>query len=342
MGLNFASLSYSYDQAPVLHDVSFEARRGEITCLLGPSGCGKTTLLNLAAGLLEIQAGQISLDETTLAAPGMSPPPEKRPVGLVFQDGALFPHMTVEQNVGFGLTSDEHQTPRIDTLLDQVDLKEFRARYPDQLSGGQQQRVALVRALAPRPDVVLLDEPFANIDNQLRRVIREDTRRMLRDAGTIAIMVTHDPEEAIEIADHLVIMEAGQIIQAGPPDRIYDAPETATVACMFGNGQQIQGSIESNEIQTEFGNWHVPCLASPTSQKGSATLVVRPDALDVTVEEAGTCFVTDIRSTGPFIRVVLSSEAGAQLVCHSHGGSSVTEGTRVQVSPAANSVFVYP
>ena len=337
MALAFTEIAHAYETTPALSNVSFTAERGLITCLLGPSGCGKTTLLNLAAGILSIQSGEITLDGAVLASMGNCPPPEKRPVGLVFQDGALFPHMTVGQNVAFGRK--QAQPAEIESLLDQVGLSGYSDRMPSQLSGGQQQRVALIRALATRPSVVLLDEPFANIDNQLRRAIREDTRAMLKASNAVAIMVTHDPEEAIEIADGLVILEAGTIAQLGTPEQVYRAPNSVPVAAMFGNGQVLSAQVSEAGVTTPFGVWPTECLNAVLPLSGAVDLVVRPDALSLT---SGDLLVMDRRVIGPLQRVIVMAPDGSRLVCHQPTGGGLHDSDRAGLVPAQGSVFAYP
>ena len=206
MSLIFSHISHSYGTSSILDDISLEARPGEILCLLGPSGCGKTTLLNLAAGISPLQTGNISIDGQDLASDQFSLPPEKRPIGLVFQDGALFPHLSVKKNIEFGIVKHPDKSSITSNLLAQVGLAGLEDRFPHTLSGGQQQRVAVARALAPEPRVLLMDEPFANIDIMLRRRLREDIRQVLKSRNCISIMVTHDPEEAMEISDSLAII----------------------------------------------------------------------------------------------------------------------------------------
>ena len=241
MSLEFQGVGHRYGRDEVLKGVTLTAKQGEITCLLGASGSGKSTLLRLAAGLERIQAGEIRLDGGVLSKPGIDPPPERRPVGLVFQDQVLFPHKTALDNVAFGLRELDPRQRRIvaQANLDAVGLGGFSKRYPDTLSGGQQQRVALARALAPAPRVMLLDEPFANVDATLRRSLREDARRALRKSGSIAVIVTHDPDEALELADRIAVMDSGRIVQIDTPDAIWRQPKGRAVAGLFGEAQHL-------------------------------------------------------------------------------------------------------
>ena len=305
MSLRFDQVSHRYGDETVLRDVTLAARAGEITCLLGPSGSGKSTLLRLAAGLERLQSGTIRLDGGILAEPGREPPPEQRPIGLVFQDHVLFPHMTVRGNVAFGLrelgASERHRVA--ETSMAAVGLAGLADRYPHTLSGGQQQRVALARALAPVPRAILLDEPFANVDATLRRTLREDARRALRSTGGITLLVTHDPEEALELGDHIAILEDGRIVQAGSPNDIWHRPDHKTVAELFGQAQHVHGNLQDGVVATAFGN--LPYQANDAN--GPVDVVVRPN--DVVLHPASQGpRVVDIRFLGDRYTVFVEHE----------------------------------
>ena len=211
MGLSLERVSHAYGEYEVFSDVSFSVADGEIVCLLGPSGCGKTTLLRLAAGLEKLQTGRVTLSDGVAADRETHVPPELREVGLMFQDFALFPHLSVSDNVAFGLNTlpDVEKRQRVINILMQVNMFEKRADYPHQLSGGQQQRVALARALAPNPAVMLLDEPFSGLDQNLRISLREETLGILKTSNVATLLVTHDPEEAMFMADRILVMGPG-------------------------------------------------------------------------------------------------------------------------------------
>ena len=296
MSLEFRAIAHAYDGAPVLSDLSLQAASGETLCLLGPSGCGKTTLLRLAAGLTPVQAGEIWLGGETLASRSVNPPPEARPVGLVFQEGALFPHLTVADNVGFALNGGTDQRSTIVSgLLDRVGLAGFDARYPHTLSGGQQQRVALARALAAEPRVMLLDEPFASIDITLRRQLREDMRLVLKEAGVITILVTHDPDEALDMADRIAVLEQGRVAQVGLPEALFDAPASPGVAALIGGAQHVSANISDTGVRTPFGELSLSAIRGE-APRGDALLMVRPAA--GALGPGGQCRVADVRSTG--------------------------------------------
>lgn len=277
--LRVQGLTMQYDDSEILRGLDLEVRPGEFLALLGPSGCGKTTALRLIAGFEQPRSGAIEVgnelvcDATTPG--GRWIPPEGRRVGMVFQDYALFPHLTVARNVGFGLprrTAD--RDARIAAALEIVGLQDLAERTPDQLSGGQQQRVALARALAPSPAVVLLDEPFSNLDADLRQTVREDVRHILRDAGATAILVTHDQEEALSIADRVAVMLDGRIVQAGPPEEIYHRPASRAVAEFVGDVQFLPGVASGRRAATVLGD--IP-LHAP--HDGPVDVMLRPEML---------------------------------------------------------------
>ena len=346
MSLVFEDIHHRYGGEPVLRGVSFAARPGEVTCLLGPSGGGKSTLLRLAAGLEAVQAGAVCLDGNRLSAPGRGRPPEQRPVGMVFQDHVLFPHLTVAANVAFGLRGpDGRERQRIvDEGLAAVGLRTLAQRYPHTLSGGEQQRVALARALAPAPRVMLLDEPFANVDVTLRRRLREDTRRALRQAGGIALIVTHDPQEALEVADHIAFLHHGRIAQAGRPSEIWRRPAAAIVATSFGQAQRLRGRMREGKVETAFGV--LPrCPASPASgaptRSGEVDVVVRPAGIALRkAETADAATVRDIRFLGDR-HLVLLEAAGEVLRASCTELPTLRVGDRAVADFRAADTFVY-
>ncbi|WP_379920644.1 ABC transporter ATP-binding protein [Erythrobacter sp. R86502] len=310
MSLEFRHIAHAYGEVRALEDISFTAPAGEITCLLGASGCGKSTLLGLAAGLLRVQQGAIALGGQPLADARSSPPPEARPVGLVFQDGALFPHMTLRKNVAFGLP--RARRGEADNWLAKVGLEGMGARYPHELSGGQQQRAALARAMAPRPRVLLMDEPFASVDIVLRRKLRRECRILLREAGATVVLVTHDPAEAIDIGDRIAVMEYGRIIQFGTPQDLHHAPATASVGAIFSGAQVIAGANGAGGLDTPFGLWPSASLIGELPVASAFDLLVQADRL-VPVADLRGCTVRDVHPMGPRSRVLLEGENGATI-----------------------------
>ncbi|MCW1887557.1 ABC transporter ATP-binding protein [Luteolibacter flavescens] len=233
---NTISKRYRGNSRAAVDAASFGVAEGEILALVGESGSGKTTLLRILAGLETPDSGDIQLDERVISAPGTILPPERRGIGMVFQHHALFPHLTVERNIAFGIRRlpRKDRAERIASLLDLIGLPDFARRYPHELSGGERQRIALARALAPRPRLLLLDEPFSSLDARLRQSVRDDTRAVLKQHGTTAIFVTHDTDDALAVADKITVIREGVVQQSGAPPEIYRAPANAYVASFFG------------------------------------------------------------------------------------------------------------
>ena len=239
--LTLHDVSLSYGTTPALTDVSLVVPSGSVVAILGPSGCGKTTMLLSIAGLLPISSGHITVGSKLLSESGNTVAPENRGVGWVPQDASLFPHLNVADNIGFGLKKGAWKTDRVEELAELVGLTGFLERKPHHLSGGQAQRVALARALAPGPDVMLLDEPFAALDSVLRRGLAREVVELLRRAETTTVLVTHDREEALDLADFVVVMDQGRIVQVGTPVEIYESPETPWVASFVGDTVELAG-----------------------------------------------------------------------------------------------------
>jgi iron(III) transport system ATP-binding protein len=246
---------------------------GSLTAVLGPSGCGKTTLLRLVAGFERPDTGTIEIASRPVAGGGAYVPPERRRVGMVFQDYALFPHLDVAGNVAYALGR-RPDPARVDELLELVGLAGLGARRPHELSGGQQQRVALARALAQRPEVVLLDEPFSNLDAVLRAQVRGELRRILAESGVSGLLVTHDQEEALSLADHVAIMRAGVVEQAGTPEEVYLAPVSSWVASFLGAVDVIPGTAADGHVETELG-----VVPDGARHRGAVDVLIRPEAL---------------------------------------------------------------
>jgi len=269
---------------PVVHDVSFDVTDGEIFAILGPSGCGKTTTLRCVAGFERATEGTIATRGRTLSGPGVHVPPQERGVGLVFQDYALFPHLTVLDNVAFGVDAGtkKEQVARAKEALNMVGLNDFENRRPQHLSGGQQQRVALARALAPEPELILLDEPFSNLDALLRQETREEVRQLLKDKGMSAVLVTHDQQEALSFADRLAVMRGGQIDQVGTPEAVYDHPRTLFVAQFLGRTNLLLSRARGPEADTPLG-------PVPLAEEAEGTVMVslRPEHLTLKPPESG-------------------------------------------------------
>jgi iron(III) transport system ATP-binding protein len=275
----------------VLSGLNLEVPAGSLTAILGPSGSGKTTLLRVLAGFERADAGTVTIGAAVADGPGVHLPPERRRIGYVPQEGSLFPHLSVEANVGFGLARRDRRGPRTAELLDAVGLAGFARRYPHQLSGGQQQRVALARALAIRPEIVLLDEPFASLDAHLRASVRADVQQLLREAGTTAVLVTHDQDEALSTADLVAVLRDGTIAQCDAPQDLYARPIDADMARFIGDANLVEGVLDGGAVDTLLGRLAVEpgagWGAGPPPAHGPVTVLVRPEQVELGVGGAG-------------------------------------------------------
>lgn len=275
MSFGLHSIRLAFDGVPVIDGVELSAKSGETLCLLGPSGCGKTTLLRILAGLEAPNAGTVTLGETTVFSAGVNIPPEKRQVGFLFQDYALFPHLTVQQNVAFSIQGSPNVAREVADLLASVNLSGFENAMPSTLSGGQQQRVALARAMARRPHLMLLDEPFSGLDTELKLQLRESTHRLLKEHGITAVIVTHDPEEAMYMADRIALMYQGSIVQIASPLELYNRPVNQFCARFLGATLTLQGHNDGHSIRTVAGHFS----AKPDDPIGDISVLVRPESL---------------------------------------------------------------
>ena len=272
--ISVRGVSVGFDGVEVLHGVDLDVAEGSVVALLGPSGCGKTTLLRAIAGLETPSAGVVQVGSSVVSGEGVQVPPERRRIGMVFQDWALFPHLTVAGNVAFGLPRAERKGPKVAAALDLVGLAGFGHRAPGTLSGGQQQRVALARALAPEPSALLLDEPFSNLDTALRARVRTEVHELLHRVGITTVFVTHDQDEAFVLGDEVAVMSEGVIVQKAPPHRIYAEPADAWVARFVGDANLVPGSVDAGEAVTAVGR--VPLHADLA---GRVEVLLRPEDL---------------------------------------------------------------
>ncbi|MHA1599032.1 MAG: ABC transporter ATP-binding protein, partial [Alphaproteobacteria bacterium] len=329
----------------VLDNVALMVPAGELVCLLGPSGCGKSTLLRLAAGLDKVQHGTITIDDEIVATPDMHVPPERRRIGLMFQDYALFPHLNVIDNVGFGLlgmASDKMRSRSMEMLI-QVGMAAHAEKYPHMLSGGQQQRVALARALAPEPKLLLLDEPFSGLDTDMRQTIREETLNILKHSGVATLMVTHDPEEAMFMADRIKIIGSnGRILQAGRPHEIYYHPRHPFVAKLFGMMNRFTGVVDGGHINTPLGP-----VATDLDDGTWAEALIRPEGIILETGEAAGKAQVKVTSShllghDNIVRAQVADGAGKELYIRVHHAFEVELKKNISARIDPEYAFVFP
>lgn len=313
--LSFVDVCRSFGTAAAVKNVSIDLEPGEILCLLGPSGCGKTTLLRMAAGVEQPSSGQIILAGQEVAGPNVAVPPEKRGVGLMFQDFALFPHLTILENVAFGLRNLDRKTAREEAslALRRVGLEKYAKKYPHVLSGGEQQRVALARAIVPRPAVILMDEPFSGLDQRLRDSIRAETLALLKETRATCMLVTHDPQEAMWLADRIALMRAGRLVQLGSPSELYQHPVDAEAARFFSDFNEFDADVANNKINTPLG-----VMPAEDAQNGSkAHVMIRPQGIvqAANAKQKGfEGYVSNVRFVGDSTVVMLNVEGLDQLI----------------------------
>ncbi|SKC33318.1 Fe(3+) ions import ATP-binding protein FbpC [Photobacterium piscicola] len=338
--LSVADLSCCYHGQPILQDLSLAVERGEIVCLLGASGCGKTTLLKAIAGLLPLANGSMAINDRTIVDQQLCLPPEQRNIGMIFQDYALFPHLTVAENIAFGLRywDKPRVTAKIKQMLELVHLTELDDRYPHQLSGGQQQRVAIARALANEPDLILLDEPFSNIDTQVRHSLIRDIRQIFKDQGVTAIFVTHSREEAFAFADKMAVMNHGVIEQFGTATELYYQPSSRFVAEFLGVGSYLPATVTANQqLLTPFGEQ--TCAAEPPLMTGTyVDWLLRPQHLTVMPETEGSAVIIEQQFMGDSCRYIVEFE-GHKLVINSNLLLNVGQRVTVNVIPHSAVIF---
>lgn len=330
--IRFQNVNKRYGETVAVHELHLGLRKSTITVLLGSSGCGKTTTLRLIAGLEKPDTGNIWIGERQVSGDQVWVSATQRQIGLVFQDYALFPHLTVAQNIAFGISgmSTAVQKKRIADLLDLVGLMGLDGRYPHQLSGGQQQRVALARALAPSPTVMLLDEPFSNLDASLRQTMREDVRRILHEAKVTTVFVTHDQEEALRLADELVIMDNGRVLQSGAPAIVYRYPTSLRVARFLANVNVVAGEAQQGVVETPLGRLplHKPDLT------GAVDVVLFPETISVTPDPQGEVLIEQISYFGFHQLVTLRLGNGDLLEARTWSHAELAVGEKVRATVA--------
>ncbi len=336
--LQLERVTRRFGRRAAVDGASLTVGKGETVCLLGPSGCGKTTTLRIAAGVEHADEGRILIDGATMQDAGIFVPPEKRGVGLMFQDFALFPHLSVLRNVAFGLDrlASLDRTARAMAELERVGLAHLARAYPHQLSGGEQQRVALARALAPAPHLMLMDEPFSGLDERLRDAVRDRTLDVLKQSGAAALVVTHDPSEAMRIADRIALMRTGRIVQAGSPDEVYNRPVDAEAAAFFSDHAVVVGRVLRGAMDTALGRFD----ARGFGEGASAQVLIRPEAVEI-VSTGGTgAQVTRWRLIGATGLAKLEAQ-GIALMARTPAHPVLAVGQTVQIRIVAERLLVF-
>jgi iron(III) transport system ATP-binding protein len=342
--LQIRELSHHYASKQVLDSINIGLIAGEILALVGPSGCGKSTLLRLIAGLEPLQAGEIQLDGEVIASHSHQRAAEQRQIGMVFQDFALFPHLSLLDNVAFGLSRlpAAQRRARALAMLARVGLAERADDAPHMLSGGQQQRVALARALAPQPRLLLLDEPFSNLDVRLRHRLRQETQQLLREMRCASILVTHDPEEAMYMADRIALLRDGQVVQIGSPASLYFAPQTPFATEFFGDVNILQGELRQETVDTPLGRFAAP----PLGEGRQVHIMIRPEALQLSAQSSADSQAVIVQSChhlGAYSRIDLRLEAAEPLSLQAEiaGAPAWPTGTRLHVRCETRGVFIF-
>lgn len=346
--LKLDRISKRFSDTPVVDSVSLKLRKGELLSLLGSSGCGKTTLLRLIAGFERPQSGSIELSGQEVAGANRWLPPEQRDIGMVFQDYALFPHLTVAQNVGFGLQKSHRKRSShppqqakkmIAEAIGQVGLSGLEKRYPHELSGGQQQRVALARALAPQPALILLDEPLSNLDVQVRSHLRQEIRSILKTTGSTAIFVTHDQEEALSISDRVAVMNQGRLEQLATPERLYNEPATRYVADFVTQGNFLPAMYDGKGWKTAIGTLILSRSDEPICD--CAEVMIRQQDIRLEPDETGAIVVVDRQFLGRDHRYCIQTSSGTRLQVLSAMKPVLEIGTRVKIRVNLSTVRVF-
>lgn len=309
------NLSVTFATQTILSQLSLQLKSGEIGCLLGASGCGKTTTLRTIAGFEKSSQGSIHLGGRILNDKHTQLPAHQRRIGMVFQDYALFPHLTVAQNIAFGLRGDCDKIARTEEMLNLIGMSDYRKRYPHELSGGQQQRVAIARALAPKPDLILLDEPFSNLDSELRHTLTKEVRELLKTQGTSAFLVTHDKQEAFAIADKIGVLYQGQLQQWAAPEILYRQPTTAYVAQFIGEGTLLDAIVRktAEDLYADLGFTTLPLPADAWPENAKIQVLIRPEDIRLDPNASIAAALINCDFLGDQCRYTVTTDSGQHL-----------------------------
>ena len=344
--LSGVGCAFENASAPVLSGFSLQVQSGEFLSVLGSSGAGKTTALRVIAGFERVTAGYVRIGGRLVGSSFVHVPPDHRHVGLVFQDYALFPHLTVEKNVGFGLAdlSGDARDRRVGEMIGMTGLEGLERRYVHELSGGQQQRVALARALAPNPVALLLDEPFSNLDRQLRSSLRREIRQIVKDAGVTTVLVTHDREEALAMADRVAAMGRGMIEQIGAPEEVYSRPVSADVARLIGPCELIPGVVRGDTVETEVGMFPINAAPGVFADGENVQALMRASELKLSPSTNGTDARVAFREfRGEFTEYGVRLPSGVMIRVRSRGNRPLEDGSQVAIEERSQTkITVYP
>ena len=320
LAVRINNLSYSMNEKKILNNINLQLEKEKIACILGPSGCGKTTLLKLIAGLSKVQEREIFLNENLVSSSNIHLKTEKRKIGFLFQDYALFPHQTVKQNLQFAI-KDKSTSHRVEEIMDVIKLSDSLEKYPHELSGGEQQRVALARSIIAKPDLLLLDEPFSSLDLNLKEEVRDDTLHLLQKSNISVLLVTHDPFEAMFISNQINIMNKnGEIVQSGSPTDLYNLPNSSYVANFFGETNKFQGVVKDTIVETPVGEFKV----ENSLESKNVDIFIRPEAVKLSKEQTpvngikGTVMASKLMGTYSFIHLSVLSKNNEVVHVHSH------------------------
>ena len=347
MILDVKNLHHSYGEIEALNNLSFSIKNSSIVSVLGPSGCGKTTLIRVIAGLESVQKGEIFIEDTIVANNQLNTPPEKRPISYVFQDFALFPHMTVLENISFAAGSRKNKKQLIDQVIQLAKVDNFLQKYPHSLSGGEQQRVALARSIAVQPKLLLLDEPFSDLDINLKREIIDDTLHLINSLESSALVVTHNAEEAMFLSDMIIVMDQGKIVQVGTPHQIYFHPVNQYVASLFGETNIFETTVQNNQCNTPLGSIEVNNL----EDNQIVNVVIRPEAIKLSQEKSpllnpNTGVVVDSKFLGnsAIIHMTVNDQFNQKHHIHSKvlGNFLPPAASSVSITLDKSHIFIFP